>query len=233
MKKKIFALALAAVMLVSGAMTAIAAESVTVTNAGWWDAWTPGYELKDGATLEFDVDLTAGGAAVYQNLNTVFANVATDGVVEPKADNYTGYAEHVVLRTDNFGWGTDYANTTYTGTDYFFDSSITDYTAKNTGAHYDLTISRTGNKIDYDMVLTAGDGTVYNIGYEVNATDLSAGCYVFFTGDAGVTMTVTPVEAAASNPGVAAKGDVSTVMTYVVLFAGAALVVVASKKRFA
>ena len=67
----------------------------------------------------------------------------------------------------------------------------------------------------------------------MKATDLSAGCHVFFTGDAGVEMTITPVEKAAANPDVPAKGDMSSVMTYVVLFAGAALLVVAAKKRFA
>ncbi len=234
MKKKIFALALAAVMLVSGAMTAMAAESVTITNTVWWDAWTQSWEVKDGETLEFDVDVTTGGAACYHNLNTVFANVATPGTEAPA--NTAGYAEYAVLRTDAYGWGDQYGNTTREG-DNFYTGDDVDYATKNTGAHYDLTISRAGNVVTYAVAMKAGDATTYNYTWTMNATDLSAGCHVFFTGDAGVTMTVTPVvdEEPAPTPDdeIEQKGDMSLAFTAIVLVAGVALVAFASKKRFA
>ena len=191
MKKKFFAVALATTMAVSTVMTA-AAETVTVSNSGWWDAWTPGYEVADGTTLELDVDIVKGGPDVFKSLNAAFVNTKTDGKTAPS--DFDGYQEYVVLRSDNFGWGTDYANTRYTGTDYLFISADTDYSPILTGAHYDITIKRDGNKINYDYVITEKDGTVLNCGYEINAADLSGGCYVFFTGDAGVEFTISEVE---------------------------------------
>ena len=68
MKKKFFAVAMATTMALSTAMSASAA---TVEGA-WWTQWTEGYELADGATLEFDVTVK-GGDAVWNNVAAVFA----------------------------------------------------------------------------------------------------------------------------------------------------------------
>ncbi len=233
MFKKVMTIAMVVTMLVASLAMA---SAETVTNAGWWDDWSKGYELADGATLEFDVDQTASGTAVFSSLNAIFANVATDGTTVPNADNYAGYAEYVVLRSDNFGWGAEYdaGHVTYTGTDFLYGGEDVDYAAILTGAHYDVTISRSGNNISYDIVLTGGNDTVFNIGYDIAATDLSAGCYVFFTGDAGVSMDITLVEPSVGGGGSADDSVQTGDMTNFALLAGVAalalVAVVASKK---
>ncbi len=228
--KKIFAVAVATVMTLAMSVSAFAADSVTVKNVGWWDAWTPSYELADGATLEFDVDMKTAGAAVYQNFNMVFCNVATDGKTAPKAPTaedpagFEGYAEYVVLRSDNFGWGTDYANTKYTTEEFLYQGDTVDYAKMLTGGKWDVTISRAGNKITVDYVITTSEAKTIKCGYEVNATDLSKGCHVFFTGDAGAEFTLTKVENVPT-------GDFTAVLPVALVAVAAMAVVVVMKKR--
>ena len=189
-RKRILALLLVAVLIVMQVSSAVAGTN-TVTNSAWWDDWTQTYEIADGATVRLHVDMVTAGSAVYQNLNAVFCNVATDGETIPA--DISGYAEYVVLRSDNYGWGDYYGTTTYTGTDYLYDASISDYSAILTGADYDITITRDGTAIDYDIVITESDGiTQLNCGYEIVIASLSDSdsLYVLFTGDAGASFDV-------------------------------------------
>ena len=68
MKKKFFAVALATTMTVSTVMTA-SAETIS---GAWWTSWSQGYEVADGETVEFDMELK-GGDAVWNNVAAVFA----------------------------------------------------------------------------------------------------------------------------------------------------------------
>ncbi len=191
--KKILVVAIAVAMLAVMAISAFAAESETVINPGWWDDWSASHEIADGATLKFDIDLVAGGTNVWNSVNAVFINCLTDGVEAPHTAE--GYVEYAVLRTDPHGWATEYdkGNCAHTG-DNINDLGITDYAAFWAGADYDITITREGNKVVYEYAILAADGTEVVSGWEMNAEDLSAGCYVFFTGDTGTEMTITVVD---------------------------------------
>ncbi len=259
---KILAGVLAGTMVL--ACTATAFAETTVSNTEWWDAWTPTYEITDGATITITADETVAGDYVYSSLNAAFVNVATDGSTTPSNDAIDGYAEYVVLRSDNYGWGDYYSGVTYTGTDYLYVDDDTDYKTLLTGAHYDITISRSGSTIQYDYVITESDGTVLNCGYSIDlsAADISNGVYVFFTGDAGVTLvfdadstpaaddstatettdttadttTETTTDAAADTTTTTTTtqtGDVAPIAAVAVALIGCAVIVVASKKRFA
>lgn len=238
MKKKIFALALAAVMLVSGAMTAMAADSLS---GGWWAAgsWSNSYKVE--GTVEFDIDVK-GGDANYNNFSAVFVNVDVKAADPRTANPATpeGYKEYAVIRTDSWGWGggdnksVDGKDITYksTLTDLDGDGDVwTDFRAIMKDAHVDAKITKTstGVSLEYKVTGKNGNSFTYTASTEFDASE---GLYVFFACD-NSTVSVAKVEAAPANPNVPAKGDMSSVMTYVVLFVGAALVVVAARKRFA
>lgn len=169
-------------------------EVITVSNKALWDAWTPSYEVKDGETIEFNVQLT-GGPEVYHSLNLAVCNIPTDGVTFPA--NMAGYYEYVILRSDEAGWGDHYGRATYTGSDRIFTGFDVDYATVWSEAEYDIKISRNGNTLIYDYVIEAGDGVTYNCGWEVDLPNLDKGLFVYFTGDAGVEFTLRTNETAA------------------------------------
>ncbi|MBP3339237.1 MAG: hypothetical protein J6L69_07525 [Lachnospiraceae bacterium] len=212
MKKKLLTVALAATMVISSALSAFAADTIT---GAWWTAWTPGYEVTD--TVEFDIDVK-GGSANYQNLSAVFVNVATDGATTPSADNFEGYKEYAVVRADSWGWGggdnksVDGNAITYTTTwdseDVFSTENVNgddkgaidkwdDLVAVMKDAHIDAKISKTATGISLEYVVTGANGH----GFTYTATtdvDTSAGLYVFFACDTS-DVTVAKVEASADN----------------------------------
>lgn len=188
MKRKLLAVMSTAVMSISMMFTALA-DTNEISNEAWWDAWTPAYEIKDGASIEFDIDVK-GGAEVWSNVNAVFANVPTDGKTEPSADNYEGYQEYYVARGDNYGWGD--ASVTYDGGMASLDGNDA-FIAMMADAHLDITITKTGDTIVYKYDATGANGTTATRTATITA-DTSAGLYVFFTGDTGVSMKVSTSE---------------------------------------
>ena len=86
MKKKFFAVALATTMTVSTVMTA-SAETIS---GAWWTSWSQGYEVADGETVEFDMELK-GGDAVWNNVAAVFVNGHQDGHCQYDACRSRGY----------------------------------------------------------------------------------------------------------------------------------------------
>ena len=259
MRKKLLTVALAATMVVSSVFSAFAAD--TITSTAWWNAWTPGYEVKDGETLELDIEVK-GADRLWDNINAVFVNVKTDGTVAPSADNISGYKEYVVLRGDNYGWGDAYANTKFEGgRDELADDDT--FIAMMKDAHLDVTINKSGETIVYKYVATGANGTTCTRTATVTA-DTSEGLYVFFTGDAdadagtSVTLTVAQAEGATTPDPTQAStenneddastattvadtttddvkpaktGDVSSVAVAAIVALGAAVAVVASKKK--
>ena len=244
--KKVLAATLAGTMVMA---SVVSVSAMTVTNAAWWDAWTPTYEIADGSTTTLTFYQTTAGDYVYSSLNAAFVNVATDGTTTPSADTIDGYAEYVVLRSDNYGWGTYYETTTYTGTDYLYVDDETDYNALLTGAVYNITITRSSTTISYDYVITESDGTVLNCGYDIVIADLadSDSAYVFFTGDAGVsftdeeptsttTTTTTTTETTTSETttdSTTGTGDAAPIAAVAVALLGSAAIAFASKKKMA
>ena len=215
MKKKIFALAMTAVMSFSMMLTTMA-DTNEVSNTIWWDAWTPSYEVADGATVEFDIDVK-GGAEIWSNVNTVFVNVPTDGKTEPSAANYTGYKEYYVARGDNYGWGDSKTSVSFEGGIALLDGNDA-FKAMMEDAHLDITITKNGNTVVYKYDATGANGTTTTRTATITA-DTSEGLYVFFTGDAGVSMTVSteasPAEVSADNPenNTTPAGDGDTTVT--------------------
>lgn len=242
MKKKIFALALAAVMLVSGAMTAMAATEVDCS--GWWIAHSEGYEVTaEGVTLEFKSTTYADATA---NWNTpIYVIYSADEAFAGGAAVSTapGYAEYFVMRSDLYGWSGAAIDASLTGkntNDAEYANLITKEGVPADDAAWATWL--TANKAGVDCKVTAKlDGsnavvTIENNGVKSTAkipVDTSKKVYVSLGGELCKLTNIKTVEDAPANPDVPAKGDMSSVMTYVVLFFGAALVVVAARKRFA
>ena len=180
MKKKFFAVALATTMAVSTVMTA-SAETIS---GAWWTSWSQGYEVADGETVEFDMELK-GGDAVWNNVAAVFVNGKTTGTTAP-ADEVAGYKEYAVVRGDNWGWGGG-DNKTVDGNDISYQGGIADlgdadFIATMKDAHLEVSVTREGNDIEYTYTAIGANGieTTRTVNF---TSDLSEGCYVFFVSD--------------------------------------------------
>ena len=190
MKKKFFAVALATTMTVSTVMTA-SAETIS---GAWWTSWSQGYEVADGETVEFDMELK-GGDAVWNNVSAVFVNGKTTGTTAP-ADEVAGYKEYAVVRGDNWGWGGG-DNKTVDGNDISYQGGIADlgdadFIATMKDAHLEVSVTREGNDIEYTYTAIGANGieTTRTVNF---TSDLSEGCYVFFVSD-GSTVDISLVE---------------------------------------
>ncbi len=116
MKKKIFAVALAAAMTVTSAMSAFALET-ELDCTGWWTAHADGIEVTaEGVEFNFknttyaEVDATAhDGKVVNFDTPIVVIYNSTDGAIGKAGD--AGYTEYVVIRSDLYAWsGTNNSN---------------------------------------------------------------------------------------------------------------------------
>lgn len=244
MKKKILAVALAAVMTISSAVSAMAAS----ISGAWWTAWTESYEIKDGATVEFDITVK-GGDAVWNNVAAVFTNSKITGTQAPADEAGASYKEYAVVRGDNWGWGGG-DNKSSDGSDITYEGGIADlgdadFIATMKDATLHVTITRSGNDITYVYDLTGANGKTAKRTAKFTA-DLSAGAYVFFVPDTA-TIDVTPVNAAApstDDPTTAANnnaattaapaantGDATTTAGMVVVALAAAAAVVVLRKK--
>jgi hypothetical protein len=83
-------------------------------------------------------------------------------VTNGKDREETGYAEHVVLRADAFGWGTYYNGENITH-DYNWDTFKEDMQ----GAMVDLTLKREGSRVEMNAITTKKSGGVMNYSYFV------------------------------------------------------------------
>ncbi len=190
MKKKFFAVALATTMTVSTVMTA-SAETIS---GAWWTSWSQGYEVADGETVEFDMELK-GGDAVWNNVSAVFVNGKTTGTTAP-ADEVAGYKEYAVVRGDNWGWGGG-DNKTVDGNDISYQGGVADlgeadFIATMKDAHLEVSVTREGNDIEYTYTAIGANGieTTRTVNF---TSDLSEGCYVFFVSDSS-TVDISLVE---------------------------------------
>jgi hypothetical protein len=187
MKNKKFAAA-AAAMTLAMSVSALA-ESYTYTQDSWWTAWTPGFEIADGATVKFTGSSSSSAAEVknWYGINSIFTNVATDGVNAPLAENYAGYREYVALRADNWGWGDCY-NADNNESSWDWDN----YAAMVADCSYDFVITRSGRTVTETINITGKNGVSgwQKYTFEADGTDP---IYVFFTGDETVTYTVNTI----------------------------------------
>lgn len=251
MKKKIFALALAAVMLVSGAMTAMAATT-EVDCSGWWVAFSDAYEVdEDGLELTFK--------------NTTYES-ATANWNGPIYVVYEGTTEKAVMRGDLYGWSVP-DGTAEEGYELVSDGTYSGYwvnTNNNNWAVRGYTFEKTAEPADWTTYLTAlkaGADCSVKASIENNVltvvftvADVVSTATYPVSGTETVTIVLggelcklseitevvkevpseTTTESNTEDNIVDEKGDLGSV-AYMVLLAGAALVVVAfvSKKKFA
>ncbi len=210
MKKKFLTLALTASMVLGSAFSAFAA---TISGA-WWTAWTEGYEIADGATVEFDIDVK-GGDSVWNNVAAVFVNSKTTGTQAPADEVGTDYKEYAVIRGDNWGWGGG-DNKSLSGGDITYEGGIADlgdadFIATMKDCHIDATITRSGKDITMVYNGTGANGMTFTRTVKFSE-DMSAGAYVFFVSDTS-EVTVTKVEsgAPAEDTTTAAENESTTV----------------------
>ncbi len=231
--KKILTLALALMLIAVMSVSVFAAETSTISG-GFWSAWTPGYEVAVGETIELDMTVKGGA----DNWNTFFAAVVngpTTGTVAP-ADEVEGYTEHVLLRADNYGWATYY--NTETGATVFASDIVDanedgdtwdDFRAAYADATVDATVERTATTMVFTYKVTGANGVTFtHTATQTFPEDLGA-TYVFFGCD-GSEVSVTPVEAAETpvEPNAPQTGIATIALAVVAMISGAYIV---SKKH--
>ncbi len=104
MKKKIFAVALAAAMTVTSAMSAFALEK-ELDCPSFWSKHTEGLEVTaEGVEVTFK-SVTSADATFNWDTPNVVVYAGTEAKV-----NGAGYDEYAVIRSDNYAWGPDGAH---------------------------------------------------------------------------------------------------------------------------
>ena len=161
--------------------SAIATLGTPYCVLGWWSENTDGYELADGATLTAKFNLYSDGAENFHTLVTALTNTAVTAGLTPSADNYDGYAEYAVIRSDAFGWG----DASYAG-DFTcsWDVDWASWLALTTDSEVEIVFTRAGGQVTMDYTFTGADGTVMTEKAVISSTLTADGpCYVHFTGE--------------------------------------------------
>jgi hypothetical protein len=138
-------------------------------SSGWWSTHSPLQTFDDNGAINFQFYNYGSGGGNWNNWVLVVTNgiaIGTDGV-----------AEHLVMRSDAYGWGT-YYGTGVMVHDFNWDTFIADMQ----GAYVDLTVKRIGTRFDMIVKVTTTAGKVYN--YTWYNTEFAAGTLGFcFTTD--------------------------------------------------
>jgi hypothetical protein len=118
----------------------------------WWSAFSDLVTMQGDQTMHFGFYNYTSGTDNWKNWLVVLTN--------GKNRDEAGYAEYFVLRADAYGWG----DSKYVGGNISHNFNFDDGSFVNDmkGAYVDLTIKRTGNRIDIKAVVTSTAGTVYN-----------------------------------------------------------------------
>lgn len=131
----------------------------------WWTAFSDMVTMSGDDTMHFGFYNYSDEGANWHN----WVLVLTNG----KDRSDSGYAEYFVLRADAYGWG----NSNYSGNNISADFNWGTFTSDMNGAYVDLTIKRSGTRIDVTTKVTTKKGAVYNYTfyYEgVSTTDIGA-----------------------------------------------------------
>ena len=201
MKKKLLTVALAAVMVVSSAISALAVEAkeaitgdLTVTT--FFNEKTDAVELKSGDSYTFKFN--AKNETCSANYQTFV--MAVTGAI---GDAYTGADQEVlIVRGDNWGWGGKMSD--FTAPDGAEGTNKLTFTcdvnwdewqaAMKAGVDCEVTIARTGDKLSY----TAKVGSWTMSTEATSGIALPESCYVFFTGESVVLSGITTTDNNAS-----------------------------------
>lgn len=147
---------------------------------GFWSSFSDAYELKDGGSLKLNFNNYGSGLANWDNYVVVFTNTATTADLAPSGDNYDGYMEYGVLRSDCFGWAFPNDAPAFMEGSWSWD----DFLSIMMDADVTLTITRSGSDIALNGVIVDASGNEYT--YKVESdTAAAAGdpMYVFLTGE--------------------------------------------------
>ncbi len=124
----------------------------TDNTTDWWTAFSDYYTLAPNQTLTLTFKNYSDKA---ENSHNWLAVVTTDA---DRNDTENGYVEYVVLRSDNYGWGANYASGTLTS-NYNWDT----FRGDMDGSDVVMTIERKGATVTINADITASDGeTKYN-----------------------------------------------------------------------
>lgn len=137
----------------------------------WWTCFTPYLYSESGeCTFKYSFTNYTDGAANWNN----WLLVLTNGKQRGEAD----YVEYMVLRADNFGWGTfatDEQRAAGMTCDYNWDTFTTDMN----GAHVDLAVTIADGTVTMKAVTTTAADKTYNYTYTVSGLPAGAkGCFL-------------------------------------------------------
>jgi len=143
----------------------------TVENATvWWNNFSDYYTIAANKTLTLNFKNYTRKNETWSNFVTVITNDYDRGV--------TGYAEQVVLRVDDYGWGTYYNHSNFSN-NYSWSSFKNDMD----GANVELKIRRLGTKVAVKATYTTTSGQKYYQQYVYTSPSDTDPMRVFLTVD--------------------------------------------------
>ncbi len=117
---------------------------------GWWSAFSEVVSTSGNGIVHFKFkNFNSGGTNNWENWLIVITN--------GKAFGEEGYAEHAVLRSDAFGWGSANYDGSKITHDYNWDTFISDLN----GATVDLTLKTTDGQLEMTAITTTTSGKKY------------------------------------------------------------------------
>jgi hypothetical protein len=143
-------------------------------SSGWWSAFSTVKALTGNGTIHYTFVNHNKGAVDGVNTWNNWSLVISNG----KASGEDGYAENVVLRADNYGWGTVYDNG-FWANNFVWDTFIADMN----GATVDIDITRNDNFLQvYTTVTTTANKTYYS-NFKTESSALTSTIGTFLTVD--------------------------------------------------
>lgn len=125
-------------------------------STAWWSVWSEIVKMTGDQTIHFGFYNHTNGSANWNN----WVIVVTNGKFTGGGGDGGAADEFFVLRADAYGWGGSHAGENISH-NYNWDT----FTNDMKGAYVDLTIKRTGNRIDLTAVTTTKEGTVYTMNH--------------------------------------------------------------------
>jgi len=160
--------------------SAIAIVGTPNCDNAFWTSFSDAYELKDGDSLEIHFNNYGSGLSNWENYLVVFTNTATTADLVPSAENYDGYMEYGVVRSDSFGWAFPNDAPVFMEGSWEWDNFI----SIMMDADVTLTISRSGSDIAIDGAIIDADGNEYTYKVESDTTAASGDpMYVVLSGE--------------------------------------------------
>lgn len=130
----------------------------TDNSSTWWTAFSSYYRIPTESTLTLSFTNHTSGAYNWNNWLLV---LTTDDVRDG-----SDYAEYLVLRSDNYGWG-DYYIADSLSSNFNWDSFLTDME----GCEMKITITRSGSNVS--IYADYNSGTYYeSIGFDLEDTSV-------------------------------------------------------------